>query len=162
MNKKKNPDEIYYFSYGTNIDPMVMLQRGIKYQKRMAGILYGYGLRFNKIAKKGKNIGYASIVKSPTENIEGAFYIIDKEGLKKLDIYEGYPNHYDKYIGTIKTDLMGSVDAFVYVAQEEMTKEGLYPSKDYLSHILAGKDLFSKQYYNQLTKIKTLEDMKKI
>ena len=154
----KDIEEIYYFAYGSNIDPMVMLERGIKYQKRVLGILYGYGLRFNKLAKKDAGVGYANIVRSPKENTEGALYIIDKKGLKRLDMYEGYPAHYDKYIGSIHTKTIGLVDTFVYAAQKDKTKKNLFPTRDYLSHLLAGKDILSSSYYEQLKQTRTIED----
>lgn len=157
MNSEKT-EKIYYFAYGSNIDPIVMLERGIRYHERIPGILLGYGLRFNKLARKDSDIGYASIVESLKENTEGALYIIEEDGLKKLDRYEGYPDHYDKYIGNIQTSKLGSMDAFVYVAQKEKTKKDLFPTKEYLSHILAGKDLFSKTYYEQLKRTKTIEE----
>lgn len=155
ISKKREP--VYYFAYGSNMDPVVMIKRGIEYQKRLLGILYEYELLFNKLARKDSLIGYANINYAPNKVTEGALYIIDERGLKKLDKYEGFPDHYDKYIGTIHTKKIGSVEAYVYVAQMDKTSDNLLPTKEYLSHLLAGKDLFSTPYYEQLKNVKTID-----
>lgn len=38
----------------------------------------------------------------------------------------------------------------MYIAVPDVCKEGLKPRLDYLNHLLAGKDLLTYQYYNEL------------
>ncbi len=40
----------------------------------------------------------------------------------------------------------GRLKAWVYIANENRISEGLPPERDYLAHLLAGKDYLSKAY----------------
>ncbi len=71
-------------------------------------------------------------------------YTITKEGLEGLDSKEGYPEHYDRKEMEVYLDDGSEVRAWVYVAQPKMIKDGLKPTREYLSHYLKGYDLLSR------------------
>ena len=52
----------------------------------------------------------------------------------------------------------GRLKAWVYIANENRISEGLPPERDYLAHLLAGKDYLSKAYIDELYKQKVIED----
>lgn len=49
------------------------------------------------------------------------------------------------------------MEAETFVAEPEWVKEGLKPDKEYLNHLLAGRDLLSREYYEQLAGTVTLD-----
>jgi gamma-glutamylcyclotransferase (GGCT)/AIG2-like uncharacterized protein YtfP len=101
--------------------------------------------------------GLPNIVKDEGGLVEGILYEIVDEDIEKLDKYEGYPQHY--YMQRVKVKLQGGevVEAAVYIARQEMTAEGLKPSRKYLNHLLKGCDLLSKEYCEKLRSTPTLD-----
>ena len=88
--------------------------------------------------------------------MEGILYEIEESDLSRLDKFEGYPFHYRRTRVYVKLDSGEEVEAITYIAQQEMVKDGLRPSKEYLSHLLKGCDLLSKEYHEKLRKTSTL------
>lgn len=146
-----------YFAYGSNMDVQRLRNRRIGFTKRYHAILPGYRLDFNKISSSNPREGYANIVLDENECVEGALYNIDDADFQKLDRFEGYPNHYNKITVKIRLDNRSEVDATAYIAQSYRTRNGLKPCKKYLSHLLAGKDILSKEYYKRLETWETLD-----
>jgi cation transport regulator ChaC len=144
-----------YFAYGSNMDQDRMKQRNIRFSKREHAILKGYRLEFNKIASG--NEGYANIVKDTNGIVEGILYEIEEEDIRKLDRYEGCPNHYYRITVNVELDNGQIVEASTYIANQSMIKEGLKPRKSYLEHLLKGCDLLSKEYCEMLKKVETLD-----
>jgi cation transport regulator ChaC len=141
---------MYYFAYGSNMDRKRMEERGVEYKSVQPAVLEDFALAFDKIAN-GK-YGYANIKVCPEGIVEGVLYDIDYDGLRILDLYEGFPNHYRRYYIKVELQDGRSVKAFTYIANRNMTKMGLIPTKEYLSHLLAGKKFLSKPYYKRLAK----------
>ena len=149
MNKMK------YFAYGSNMDKDRMLQRGLNFTSRQFAKLEGYKLVFNK--KSDKQGMVANIEQSKTDSVEGVLYEFPDNEIKNLDSIEGYPNHYDriKIIVLSKDDT--PTEATTYIAKQDKIVNGLYPKKEYLSHLLAGQDILSKEYFDNLSKTKTYD-----
>ena len=146
-----------YFAYGSNMDVQRMKNRRIGFSKRCHAILPGYRLDFNKIASSDPREGYANIVVDRSHCVEGVLYDIDDADLTKLDYFEGYPEHYDRTTIKVRPDNRSEVEATIYIAQSNRTKKGLKPSRKYLSHLLAAKDILSKEYYKRLEAWQTLD-----
>jgi len=134
-----------------------MRERRINFSKREHAILEGWRLEFNKVASLNPKEGYATIVKDEEKVVEGILYIIQDVDIKKLDRYEGYPNHYDRIKVRVKTDGGKEIEAITYVAKPDKVREGLRPSKEYLNHLLKGCDLLSQEYCENLKKWETLD-----
>jgi gamma-glutamylcyclotransferase len=139
-----------YFAYGSNMDAERMRERDIRFSQRTHGILKGYRLEFNKIASRNPQEGYANVVKFENGIVEGVIYEIPDSDLSKLDRFEGYPDHYDRLMIKVQLDDGQKLEAIIYIAQPDKIAEGLKPSRDYLDHLLAAKDILSESYRRKL------------
>ena len=139
------------------MDEKRMKQRVKDYKILGKGILKGYKLTFNKSASKGNGQGYANIFQDEKETVEGIIYEINESAIKELDSYEGVTtSHYYKTEMPINT-IKGTLKCVVYIAHQQKTKTGLKPTKDYLRHLLKGKQFLSKNYYEWLLKMETVD-----
>jgi gamma-glutamylcyclotransferase (GGCT)/AIG2-like uncharacterized protein YtfP len=114
------------------------------------GVLIDYQLAFNKLAHGKIGEGYANVMTSPGDLVEGVVYQFDEIG--KLDKPEGYPIHYDRKLMVISID-GGFLEAWVYFARSSRISEDLKPSKSYLDHLLLGKEYLSEAYFQKLVEI---------
>ena len=146
-----------YFAYGSNMDPDRMRERGTNFLKREQATLEGWRLEFNKVSSRNPKEGYANIVKDKNGVVEGILYEINNSDLKMLDIYEGYPNHYERIKVTVRMDNGERVEAATYIARPDKVKDGLKPSREYLNHLLKGCDLLSEEYCRKLRRWETLD-----
>jgi gamma-glutamylcyclotransferase (GGCT)/AIG2-like uncharacterized protein YtfP len=137
------------------MDAARMKERKINYSSRQFALLPDYKLVFNKKAKDG-DYSFANIVQQSGEKVEGIIYELPETELSKLDYFEGYPFQY-KRIDIIVQMNNRQIRAVTYIAQPDKTAEGLLPKKDYLTHLLAGKDLLSESYVEFLKKVPTLK-----
>lgn len=150
-------DFMYYFAYGSNMDPERMKKRGVKFSLRVRAVLKGYALKFDKVVSGNSEEGYANIVKDEHSEVEGVLYEIYQEGLEKLDSCEGCPSHYKQITVKVLLDDGKEVEAKTYIANSEKIKEGLKPRKEYLSHLLAASDVLSPEYIKKLEKTSTYD-----
>ncbi len=146
-----------YFAYGSNMNPKKMTDRQIAFSQREKGIIKGYRLEFNKVAFRNPKEGYANIVRDENRVVEGALYDITDSDIAKLDTYEGFPGNYDRTKVKSETVSGRVYEAVTYIAKPDKIIAGLKPSRDYLDHLLAAKDILSKSYYNKLKVEKTLD-----
>ena len=146
-----------YFAYGSNMNPERMMERSIGFSQRSHAILKGYRLEFNKIASRNPQEGYANVVKFENGIVEGLLYEIRNSDLSKLDTREGYPDHYDRVKVKVQLDDGQKVQAVTYIAQPDKLRDGLKPSRDYLGHLLAAKDVLSESYRRKLEALQTLD-----
>lgn len=143
-----------YFAYGSNMDKERMIERGLNFTSRQFGKLDGYKLVFNKKSKQGMA---ANIEQSNIEYIEGVLYDFPDNELSNLDSKEGYPNHYDRIQVVVLTSDGDSIEATTYIAKQDKIINGLSPKKEYLSHLLKGQDILSKEYFDKLKIIQTCD-----
>lgn len=151
---------MYYFAYGSNMNAKRMKERKITFSdsERRAAHLYGYHLEFNKVAKDNPQEGKANIVADDKNLVEGVLYDIDAASLSKLDHYEGYSEEYKKIKMKVLLPSDGQeVCAIIYIANPDKISDSLKPTKEYLSHLLEGKDFLSKDYFKWLQSIETLD-----
>ena len=139
-----------YFAYGSNMDSSRMIDRGVKFSSREYAKLDGYKLVFNKKASKG-DFSYANIIISD-DFVEGALYDVTEEGIKLLDKFEGYPNHYKKINLFVSDKNDNKFESLVYIASDDKICEGLNPTSDYIEHLLKGKDILSESYITKISK----------
>lgn len=156
MTQTNVDEKVYYFAYGSNMNPERMKERGAHFTHRHKHTLRGYCLKFNKVSSIGSGHGCANIVADENGIVEGVVYKITVQGLYNLDKVEGYPVHYNRV--RLIIDLDGSQETVkTYIAQPDKTKEGLRPSKSYMEHLLRAKDYMSGEYYGYLQNIKTID-----
>jgi gamma-glutamylcyclotransferase len=147
-----------YFAYGSNMDPERLRTRGIRYLQRRHANLKGYRLEFNKVASRDPKEGYANIVAYENGFVEGVFYDIEDSDLEKLDRHEGYPDHYKRVEVKVGLDNRQEVKAVTYVAQPDKVRYGLMPSREYMNHLLAARDVLSESYRRRLEIWQTLDE----
>lgn len=142
-----------YFAYGSNMDKERMLERELNFTSRQFAKLPGYKLMFNKISQKQGMV--SNIEQSNSDFIEGVLYEFPDSDISKLDKAEGYPNHYDRIKVTVLTKDGTQTEATTYIAKQDKIINGLHPTKKYLNHLLAGKDILSKEYFDKLSNTQT-------
>ena len=136
MKKFVNPPP-FYFAYGSNMNPERMKERGAHYESYTRAVLRNYRLTFNKRCYTYKGYGCANLEPSEGDFVEGVLYLLKnpREAIRKLDYYEGYPEHYNRLILEVETD-RGTYPAVVYLAQPWMVDSSLKPHPEYLAHLL--------------------------
>lgn len=157
MNDSVRNDIIEYFSYGSNMNPDRMKERGVLYLSRESFVLEGYELRFNKISRSNPQAGAANIVPHASGEVEGALYRITVSGLLYLDRHEGYPDEYDRKKLIIDTKENKKGEIITYIAHPSRVTEGLRPMREYLRHLLEAWDLLSGPYYERLKAHETID-----
>lgn len=140
----------FYFAYGSNMNPVRMAARGMRYRHTVGAGLYGWRLCFNKRAGEPDGAAYANIVPWADARVEGVLYRLDHEReIQRMDPFEGRPERYERYLMDVKTaDGMGR--AWVYVATSAWQADGLLPERWYLNHLLAGRPWLSAAYFRAL------------
>ena len=146
-----------YFAYGSNMNLERITGRSVNVKKREAAVLEGYRLEFNKVASRNEREGYANIVKDENGVVEGILYVISEEDLEKLDKEEACPNHYRREKVIVRLKDGREVEAITYIANPERVRGGLKPTREYLNHLLAGREFLSDSYYAFLESQETLD-----
>ncbi len=148
---------VFYFAYGSNMNEKRMLSRGVSIKRRFSGTLKNWKLTFDKINNEVKGGGFANIIPCKDSKVEGVIYETDEESIKKLDKFEGYPYNYGRETIIIKDKDNKEFNCIAYLVAFGKTKANLKPTKEYLSHLLEGKDLISNNYYKFLESIETID-----
>ena len=98
------------------------------------GTINNYTLKFNKLMFDGS--GCANIIVCKGTDTKGILYKIPFVSLLNLNIYEGYPNHYTNIILPVETSI-GTINAYVYIANQTYVVDGLLPNKKYFDSIIS-------------------------
>lgn len=153
---------IWYFAYGSNMNVARLVDarlkpEGVTMVERVGGRLDGWRLTFDKLAREPKGAGVGNIVAAPGAVVHGTLNAMPDSGLKVLDVWEGVTGgHYERRILPVRrADTGETVEAVTYVALK--TGEGLKPTRAYLGHLLAGRDLLPADYWAWLNATPTLD-----
>ncbi|HZY53643.1 MAG TPA: gamma-glutamylcyclotransferase family protein [Reyranella sp.] len=153
---------IWYFAYGSNMNPARLAdqrlkERAVQMGPRIGGRLDGWRLAFNKIARSPEGAAAGNIVEAPGEVVHGTLNQMPDAGLAVLDIWEGVAGgHYKRRtVPVVRADIGETVEAVTYIALK--VGEGLRPTREYLGHLLAGKDLLPAAYWEKLKETPTLD-----
>ncbi len=89
--------------------------------------------------------------------MHGTLNELPDAGFDVLDVAEGVAGgHYERRtLPVVRADTGEVVDAIAYVAL--LVGEGLRPTRDYLGHLLAGRDLLPADYWEWLKATPTLD-----
>jgi gamma-glutamylcyclotransferase len=152
----------WYFAYGSNMNPARLIDdrlkpNGVALGRRIGGRLDGWRLTFDKIARAPKGAGAGNIVVSPGNVVHGTLNEMPLAGFDVLDVWEGVVGgHYERRaVPVVRADTGDTVEAITYVAM--LVGEGLRPTRDYLGHLLAGRDLLPADYWEQLRATRILD-----
>lgn len=153
---------IWYFAYGSNMNPARLAdqrlkERAVQMGPRIGGRLDGWRLVFNKIARVPVGAAAGNIVEAPGGVVHGTLNQMPEAGLTVLDIWEGVAGgHYERRaVPVVRADTGATVEAVTYVALK--VGEGLKPTREYLSHLLAGRDLLPDDYWLRLKATPTFD-----
>jgi cation transport regulator ChaC len=153
---------VWYFAYGSNMNParlsdQRLKERAVQMGPRIGGRLDGWRLVFNKIARSPEGAAAGNIVEASGQTVHGTLNGMPDAGLEVLDIREGVAGgHYGRrMVRVVRADTNETVDAVVYVALK--VGEGLRPTREYLGHLLAGRDLLPADYWERLNATPTLD-----
>jgi len=142
---------IWYFAYGSNMNPARLAdqrlkERAVRMGPRIGGRLDGWRLVFNKVVRQPAAAA-ANIVEVPDAAVHGTLNHMPEAGLDVLDVWEGVASgHYARRsVAVVRVDSGETVPAVTYVALK--VGEGLKPTREYLSHLLAGEDLLPPDYH---------------
>lgn len=148
----------WYFAYGSNMNPQRMRQRGLLFDQVLAGQLTGYELCFNKRAHDRPGTAYANIRHRQSAQVEGVLYrLVDPAEIFKMDPFEGTPVFYSRERMPVLTG-QGLLPGWVYVANPAWRSEGLRPTRNYLDHLLAGREYLSQAYWQALAETRVHDD----
>jgi hypothetical protein len=148
--------DVWYFAYGSNMDPARLKARctdkGAPVLERVAGHLPGWRLAFNKQRLRRPGEGAANVMEDPAGLVEGTLNRMPATGLDLLDADEGVSiGQYDRRcVRVTRVDTGVAIDAVMYVALPSVVAGGLRPPRWYLDHLLAGRDVLSAAYHASL------------
>ena len=152
----------WYFAYGSNMNAARLFDErlapeGVMAGERVAGRLDGWRLAFNKRARLPPGAGAGNIVPDARESVHGTLNLLPPRGFEILDRHEGVAGgHYERrLVPVVRTDTGATVEAVTYVAL--LVGEELRPTRDYLGHLLAGRDLLPDDYCAWLCATRTLD-----
>ena len=153
---------IWYFAYGSNMNVSRLVDARLKPKRvaigaRIGGRLADWRLTFDKPVGARAGAGAGNIVPASGEVVYGTLNAMPPAGLAVLDGYEGVTRgHYERRtVPVVRADTGAMVEAVTYVAL--MTGEGLKPTREYLGHLLAGRDLLPPDYFERLMATPTLD-----
>jgi gamma-glutamylcyclotransferase len=152
----------WYFAYGSNMNAQRLFEErlkpeGIPRGERIAGRLDGWRLAFNKRARTPSGAGAGNIVPAPGESVHGTLNLLPPRGFEILDRYEGVAGgHYERrVVAVVRADTGATIEAVTYVAL--LVGAELRPTRDYLGHLLAGRDLLPADYFERLGATPTID-----
>jgi len=152
----------WYFAYGSNMNAVRLFDErlkpaGVAWGERVAGRLEGWRLAFNKTARGPLGTGAGNIVARAGAVVHGTLNALPEEGFSVLDRFEGVADgHYERrWVSVLRGDTGAPVQAITYVALK--VGEGLRPTRAYLAHLLAGKDLLPADYWAGLKATPTFD-----
>jgi len=142
---------LWYFAYGSNMNPARLVDdrlrpRGVTVQQRLPAVLPDWALAFNKPWAKFNGAGAANIVPKAGGRVYGTINLMLPAGLDILDEYEGVATgQYRRQPITVFGSDGHPVSTITYIAENVAAGE-LLPHRDYLAHLLAGRDLLPADY----------------
>jgi len=152
----------WYFAYGSNMNAVRLFEErlqpeGVPRGERIAGRLDGWQLAFNKRARAPLGAGAGNIVPAMGESVHGTLNLLPARGFEILDRYEGVAGgHYERrLVPVVRADTGATIEAVTYVAL--LVGEALWPTRDYLGHLLAGRDLLPDDYCARLGATPTID-----
>jgi gamma-glutamylcyclotransferase len=151
----------WYFAYGSNMNALRLFEERLKPQgvgagDRIAGRLDGWRLAFNKQGRV-PGTGAGNIVLAAGEVVHGTLNLLPAKGFEVLDQYEGVAGgHYERRcVPVVRGDTGEAVEAITYVAM--LVGAELRPTRVYLAHLLAGRDLLPEDYCRWLGETPTID-----
>jgi cation transport regulator ChaC len=128
---------LWYFAYGSNLDPGTFLgRRRMEPLAIQIGVLHDFELRFDLPVGPGER-GVANVASRPGAHVWGALYQLTHEGAELLDRTEGvHVGVYQRFAVEVLTPAGEQIAAFTY--RSEISRPERKPSRRYLGLLLTG------------------------
>ena len=104
-----------YVAYGSNINRGQMASRCPGASYLASGVIKDYELQF----KGNPNNSYATIAEAFGASVPVVLWSITETDERYLDIYEGYPDYYQKEYVKVTLDDGSTVEAMVYIMDKK-------------------------------------------
>lgn len=141
---------LHYFAFGSNMNPARVRERGLRFDRILAGRMSGYRLSFDKSANEHPDSGHANIAWAPGEVVEGVLYrLVDAGQILLMDPFEQTPINYSREVVQVSTD-EGMEVAWTYIANPARRRPHGRPERAYLAHLLEGRRWLSVDYHARL------------
>ncbi|HVN38684.1 MAG TPA: gamma-glutamylcyclotransferase family protein [Myxococcota bacterium] len=130
-------DALWYFAYGSNLDPETFLgRRGMHPREMLAAALDSFELVFNLPVGPGER-GVANLRPRAGAHVHGVAYAIDPEQAAHLDRTEGvHRGYYLRNAVRLEVPQGRVLNAFAYMSLHGV--DGRKPSERYLGLLLRG------------------------
>lgn len=147
---KKHPST-FYFAYGSDMNPGRLSDRGVIFKSRELARLPGYEFVLNKVITSNGTAA-ANIMKDEKSAVFGVLYSCHgKHAFEKLDRFNGvHSKQYHREVLPVYNKNEEEIKAQVYIAYENVCRDGLKIDPDYFEGLLAAKDLLPSHYYSFL------------
>lgn len=122
--------KIYYFAFGANLCPDVLMQRRITVYEAFDYALDNAVLRFSQPGFY-RNHGYASADKSDGKVVYGKMYLILERDAIRMDYFEGVP-----FLDAHEKVFRQSDDFIFYFYRTTRIFDGLKPTQEYLDYLI--------------------------
>lgn len=153
----------WYFAYGSNLNVDRLYEKRLKPRgcwmgRRLAARLDNWELAFNIPSPAWAGAGVGNMAQRDSATVWGTVNEMDDSGLETLDIYEQVKEGMYKRISVsvFCPALDATVEAVAYVGVCKLD-DSLVPSRDYLFHFLAGRDVLPAEYVKKLEALKVLD-----
>lgn len=129
-------EQIWYFSYGSNLSKQQMLRRTGSIPEARTAFLSDHRLAFRKV-REGHDV-YATIVPKDGATVFGVAYLCSPYAIAQLDVFEGVAEHcYRREMIEVTTGLGENLSCVVYIG-ESFVIEDAVPSPEYWNLIQSG------------------------
>lgn len=134
-------DALWYFAYGSNLDPDTFLRRrGMHPLAAARTVLQGYRLTFDLPVGPGER-GVANVRADPDAVVHGVAYLVTTAEAEFLDKTEGVPKVYQRRPVRLAPSPVGvpaSLSGAAFTYESPHGVDGRKPSARYLGLILRG------------------------
>ena len=150
---------LWYFAYGSNMNPARVSSRGLPYESVCGGVLDGVRLTFDKSSRLHRGSGHANLTAAEAGCcVEGVMYRLRAAAdMEIMDRFERVPINYRRDIVAVSVG-DERIEAWTYFANPAVIRPNLRPERAYLSHLLAGRPFLSQAYYAWLCATACVDD----
>jgi hypothetical protein len=148
----------FYFAYGSNMNPVRVASRGLRFDRVCGASLAGVRLTFDKQSRQHPGSGHANVAYDRLGHVEGVLYrLVSEAEIARMDPFEAAPVNYSRDVVWLRAR-DSAVAAWTYFANPGVIRHGLRPERAYLEHLLAGRQYLSPAYFNALSQIACVDD----
>ena len=127
---------VWHYAYASNMSRAQMKQRVGSWQEERVARLDDYKLNFDKVARGGTGTG--NLVLAEGRVVWGVLYHLTDQQMRKIDRFEGVPDHYRRSEVTVQDTDGNRIAAQIYLARK--VRRGLKPDHLYLKRIIEGAE----------------------